>query len=224
MLIGLDCLIDGRCIVSNALKRQEQQKKKMEPIVEAVETPDRPTADEDGAAATLDAKTQPAAEPPISGDEIAELRMQAGKAKETHDQLLRTMADFENFRKRTARERQDAVKFANESLLQKLIPVMDNFDMAIAAAATAQEGTAQSLQTGVNMILSQLRSTLTEAGLEEIDATGKPFDPNFHEAVSQQETSDVPEGHVMQQLRKGYRLRERLLRPATVIVAKNPAS
>jgi molecular chaperone GrpE len=74
------------------------------------------------------------------------------------------------------------------------------------------------------MILSQLRNTLTEAGLEEIDATGKAFDPNFHEAVSQQETNDLPEGQVVQQLRKGYRLRDRLLRPATVIVAKKPAA
>ena len=146
------------------------------------------------------------------------------KAKESYEQLLRTSADFDNYRKRAARERQDAVKFANESLLQKLIPALDNFDMAIAAAAGAKEGAAQSLQTGVNMILSQLRNTLTEAGLEEIESAGKPFDPNFHEAVSQQETNEVPEGHVVQQLRKGYRLRERLLRPATVIVAKKPAS
>jgi molecular chaperone GrpE len=160
---------------------------------------------------------------PLTAEAVAELQAQAAKAKETYDQLLRTTADFDNYRKRAARERQDAVKFANEALLQKLIPVLDNFDMAIAAATGANEGAAQSLQTGVNMILSQLRNTLTEAGLEEIDATGKPFDPNFHEAVSQQETHDVPEGHVVQQLRKGYRLRERLLRPATVIVAKKPA-
>lgn len=160
----------------------------------------------------------------LTAEAVAELQAQAAKAKETYDQLLRTTADFDNYRKRASRERQDAVKFANEALLQKLIPVLDNFDMAIAAAAGANEGAAQSLQTGVNMILSQLRNTLTEAGLEEIDATGKPFDPNFHEAVSQQETPDVPEGHVVQQLRKGYRLRERLLRPATVIVAKKPAS
>lgn len=196
----------------------------MEPTVEAIETPDHPAAGEDGVAANSEAGSQPIVDPPLSTDEIVELKLQAAKAKETYDQLLRTMADFENFRKRTTRERQDAVKFANESLLQKLIPVIDNFDMAIAAAAASHQGSAQSLQTGVNMILSQLRSTLTEAGLEEIDATGKPFDPNLHEAVSQHETSEVPEGHVAQQLRKGYRLRERLLRPATVIVAKKPAS
>ena len=74
------------------------------------------------------------------------------------------------------------------------------------------------------MIHAQLKSVLTDAGLEEVDATGRPFDPNLHEAVSQQESSEVAEGNVLQQLRKGYRLRERLLRPATVIVAKKPAA
>jgi len=160
----------------------------------------------------------------LSPTAITELQAQAAKAKEHWDTLLRTTADFENFKKRAARERQDAVKFANESLLQKLIPILDTFDMALTAATNAKEGTAQSLQTGVSMILSQFRNTLTEAGLEEIDATGKPFDPNFHEAVSQQETADVPEGHVAQQLRRGYKLKDRLLRPATVIVAKKPTS
>ncbi len=160
----------------------------------------------------------------LSPAAITELQAQATKAKEHWDTLLRTTADFENFKKRAARERQDAVKFANESLLQKLIPILDTFDMALTAATNAKEGTAQSLQTGVSMILSQFRNTLTEAGLEEIDAAGKPFDPNFHEAVSQQETVDVPEGHVAQQLRRGYKLKDRLLRPATVIVAKKPTS
>lgn len=160
----------------------------------------------------------------LTPEALAELKTQAAKAKEHWDALVRTTADFDNFKKRAARERQDAVKFANESLLQKLIPILDTFDMALTAAANAKEGTAQSLQTGVSMILSQFRNTLTEAGLEEVDAAGKPFDPNFHEAVSQQETTEVPEGHVAQQLRKGYKLKERLLRPATVIVAKKPSA
>jgi molecular chaperone GrpE len=76
----------------------------------------------------------------------------------------------------------------------------------------------------VTMIHQQLRKVLQEAGLEEVDATGKPFDPNLHEAVSQQETADVPEGQVLQQLRMGYKLRDRLVRPATVVVAKKPAA
>lgn len=162
--------------------------------------------------------------PALSAQEIAELKAQAAKGKENWDLLLRTTADFENFKKRAAREKQDAMKFANESLLQKLVPILDNFDMAIAAATSAKGGPAQSLQTGVNMILTQFRGALAETGLEEIDATGKVFDPNFHEAVSQQETTDVPEGQVVQQLRKGYKLRERLIRPATVIVAKAPSA
>jgi molecular chaperone GrpE len=177
--------------------------------------------------APTSANPEPAQSPPeapLTPDELAALKTQAAKAQEHWDQLLRTTADFDNFKKRAARERQDAVKYANESLLQKLIPVLDNFDMAITAAGNAREGAAQSLQTGVNMILTQFRSALAEAGLEEIDAANKPFDPNFHEAVSQQETADAPEGQVVQQLRKGYKLRDRLLRPATVVVAKKPAA
>jgi len=77
-----------------------------------------------------------------------------------------------------------AIKFANETLLQKLVPVLDNLDMALAATQTAEPETGQSLQTGINMICQQLKTALAEAGLEEVDAAGKPFDPNFHEAVS----------------------------------------
>src|SRR5687767_9171759 len=152
------------------------------------------------------------------------LKAEAGKAKEYWDKLLRTAADFDNYKKRAARERQDAVKYANESILGTLIPVLDNFDMAMAAATGAQDKTVQSLQEGVSMIHQQLKKAMTDAGLEEIDAANQAFDPNLHEAVSQQESSDVPEGHVLQQLRKGYKLRDRLLRPATVVVAKKPSA
>jgi molecular chaperone GrpE len=160
----------------------------------------------------------------IAPEQLAELKERAAKADEHWDRLLRTTADFDNFKKRAAREKQDAIKFANESLLQKLIPVLDNFDMALAATQTSGKGDAvQSLQTGVSMIYQQLKSALTEAGLEELDAADKPFDPNVHEAVSQKETAEVPEGQVVQQLRKGYKFRDRLLRPASVVVAKHPA-
>src|SRR2546427_9737428 len=160
----------------------------------------------------------------VNPEQLAELKERAAKADEHWDRLLRTTADFENFKKRAAREKQDAIKFANETLLQKLIPALDNFDMALSAAQTAQTDSAQSLQTGINMIYQQLKSALLESGLEEVDATGKPFDPKLHEAVSQKETTEVPEGHVVQQLRKGYKLRDRLLRPASVIVATQPAA
>jgi molecular chaperone GrpE len=158
-------------------------------------------------------------------EQIEEWKTRAAKADENWERLLRTTADLDNFKKRAAREREEAIKYANESLIKKLVPVLDNFDMALAAANQSQAGAAaQSLQTGVGMIHQQLKNVLMESGLEEVDATGKTFDPNWHEAVSQQETKDVPEGQVVQQLRKGYKLRDRLIRPATVVVAKNPAA
>jgi molecular chaperone GrpE len=161
---------------------------------------------------------------PLTSEQLEELKEKAAKADEHWQRLLRTSADFDNFKKRAAREKQDAIKFANEGLLQKLIPVLDNFDMALSAAQAAQGDSAESLQTGISMIYQQLKNAASEAGLEEVDAVGKVFDPNFHEAVSQKESADIPEGNVLQQLRKGYKLRERLLRPASVIVARKPAA
>jgi molecular chaperone GrpE len=160
----------------------------------------------------------------VTPEQLAELKSRAARADENWDRLLRTSADFDNFKKRAAREKQEAVKYANEGLLQKLLPVLDSLDMALAAAQTSGTDAGQSLQTGVGLVFQQLKAVLTEAGLEEVDAVGKRFDPNLHEALSQQETLDVPEGHVVQQARKGYRLRERLLRPASVVVAKQPTA
>ena len=168
------------------------------------------------------------APPPVpsahSPEQIAELQTRAAKADEHWERLLRTTADFDNFKKRAAREKIESAQYAVFSLAQKLLPVLDNFEMALAAAQTAKENKNDSLQAGVAMIQQQLKGVLVEAGLEEIDAAGQPFDPNFHEAVSEQESAEVAEGNVLQQLRKGYKHKERLLRPATVIVAKKPAA
>ena len=155
----------------------------------------------------------------LTAEQIDQLKEEARKAQEHWNQLLRTAADFENYKKRANRERVEAGKYATESLLEKLIPVLDNFEMAM-NAAQGQPGSTDALQTGVSMILQQLKSALTEAGLREIDATGQPFDPNIHEAISQAESDEVPEGHVLQQTRKGYKLHDRLIRPASVVVAR----
>ena len=165
---------------------------------------------------------QPEAAAAPTPEQIAELQTRAAKADENWERLLRTTADFDNFKKRAAREKIEAGQYANASLLQKLLPVLDNFEMALTAAQAAQGDKLASLSTGVTMIQQQLKNALTETGLEEIEAAGLPFDPHLHEAVSQMETVEVPEGHVAQQLRKGYKLKERLLRPATVIVARAP--
>jgi molecular chaperone GrpE len=176
---------------------------------------EKPDPQENAAPATAVAELTP--------PQIEELQARAAKADENWERLLRTTADFDNFKKRAARERTEAAQSASIALLQKLIPILDNFEMALAAAQTAQGEKLASLQAGVAMIHQQFKNVLLETGLEEVDASGQPFDPALHEAVSEQESADVPEGHVLQQLRKGYKLKERLLRPATVVVAKKPA-
>jgi molecular chaperone GrpE len=179
---------------------------------------------DDGADANTSAQVEDLPVPmPLTHEQIEDLKDRAAKADEYRDRLLREAADFENYKKRAARERQDTLTYANEALLQKLIPILDAFGMALLATAS-EPASAQSVQAGVAMIFNQLKSALGEAGLEEIDATGKEFDPNWHEALSQKETTEVPEGRVVQQIRKGYKYRNRLIRPAGVIVAKKPAA
>ena len=158
----------------------------------------------------------------VTADQLADLQARAAKAEENWDRLLRTAADFENFKRRAARDKQDAVRFANQSLMEKLMPILDSMEMAMASIQNSPDEAARSLQTGLTMIHQQFKNALAESGLEEVDATGKKFDPQWHEAVSEQETAEAEEGHVIQQLRKGYKLRDRLLRPASVVVAKSP--
>ena len=134
--------------------------------------------------------------------------------------LLRLTAEFDNYRKRSQREKDEARQFANQGLVEKQLPILDNFEMALQAAADADPA----IRDGVQMIYDQLLAVLKEAGVEAIDAEGKPFDPNFHEAISQQETDEPKEGTVLQQLQRGYRLHDRLVRPARVVVAKSPSA
>ena len=157
-----------------------------------------------------------------SAEDLAARQQQADQAGQLKDQLLRTAAEFENFRKRAAREQQEARQYAVQSLLEKLVPVLDTFEMAAAAVPAGAEGPAAVLKQGVDMIQGQLRGVLRDAGLQEVDCLGQPFNPAVAEAVSQVETAEQPEGTVVQQLRKGYRLHERLVRPATVVVARPP--
>src|ERR1700722_16332791 len=118
---------------------------------------------------------------PLTAPQIEDLKTRAAKADDNWERLLRTTADFENFKKRATREREDAIKYANESLIKKMVSLLDNFEMALAAGQNPA-GAPQSLQAGVAMIHQQLRNLILETGLEEADATGKPFDPNWHEA------------------------------------------
>src|SRR4249919_2345797 len=130
------------------------------------------------------------------------------------DLALRSQADFDNYKKRAAREKEDAVKYANSSLLQRLVSILDNFELGLAAAKTqAQESP---IYSGMVLVQKQLNDLLAENGLEPIEAEGKRFDPNLHEAIGH-EPSESREGTVIRQARRGYRLKDRLLRPARVV-------
>jgi molecular chaperone GrpE len=131
---------------------------------------------------------------------------------ETRDRMVRMQADFDNFRKRLSREREDSVRYANESLLETLLPIM-----GLQAAETATD--AKTIAMGLQMVKAQFQRFLSESGVEEINAVGAPFDPHLHEAIAQEPSTEHAEGTVLAQRRKGYKLRDRLLRPATVIVA-----
>ena len=158
----------------------------------------------------------------LTAAQIEDLTARAAKAEEHWDRYVRAVAELDNYRKRVARERTELIQQANERLIRELLPVLDNFEAALTTAGNAAQ--LEAFKAGVAMILNQLRQVLAAAGVQEIDATGQPFDPAQHEAVAHQETRAVPEGHVLQQTRKGYRLNGRLLRPASVVVAKAPAA
>ena len=134
---------------------------------------------------------------------------------------MRSQADFENYRKRSIREREDAVKYANFSLVEKLVPVLDSFELGLQAAKANEAATP--IVSGMEMVRRQLEDVLQQFGVEGMDATGQPFDPNLHEAVAQEPSEEVPEGSVVRQLRKGYRLRDRLVRAALVVVSGGSA-
>ena len=136
------------------------------------------------------------------------------------DLALRSQADFENYKKRAAREKEDAVKYANSSLLQRLVSILDNFELGLAAAKT--EGAQSPIYSGMVLVQKQLNDLVEENGLQAIEADGKKFDPNLHEAIAH-EPSGSDEGTVIRQARRGYRFKDRLLRPARVVVSRGPA-
>ena len=162
--------------------------------------------------------------PHPSPNELKELRIKASKSEEYYERLLRQVAETDNLRKRLAKEKQDAIRYANESLIEQLLPTMDSFDMAISAANSSNENTIDSLKKGVEMVHVQLKRTLEDTGLTEINATGEVFNPALHEALSRKETNEAADGTVIEQIRKGYQLNERLVRPASVIVAASTNS
>jgi len=164
-------------------------------------------------------RKKPSAEPEIPQDPLTAAKEELAQWR---DRALRTQADLENFRKRAARDRADAIKYGNASIIEELLPIADNFEMGL-AAATADASNSSILQ-GMQMVHKQLNEFLANNGLKEVETDGKEFDPNLHEALSQQASDEVPEGQIIATLRKGYMLHDRLVRAANVVVSTGPAS
>jgi molecular chaperone GrpE len=155
-------------------------------------------------------------------DRISALEAQLAQTKAELEKFrelaLRSSADLDNYRKRMSKEREEAIKFANSSFLERLIPVLDNFEFGLQAALSASSPAP--ILEGMKMVQKQFQDFLSSAGVEMIDATGQHFDPQLHEAISQEESEQVPDGIVIRQVRRGYKLRDRLIRPANVVVSK----
>jgi len=174
-------------------------------------TPD--DADEAAADSAAEAPPAPGAAPEQDPLELA--RAEQAKLK---DQLLRTLADFDNFRKRSRRELSEAERRGRDDMLKEFLPVFDNLDRASVHAETATD--VKALADGIGLVMRQFADTLGKVGIEKVPAVGQPFDPSVHEAVQQMETSDFEPGVIAAEVQAGYRNSEKLIRPALVVVAK----
>ncbi|CAN5229324.1 nucleotide exchange factor GrpE [soil metagenome] len=173
------------------------------------------TGEEDIGAATPEEPGAEGEQVPPPSDPDSEKQAEIEKWK---DIALRSKADLENFRKRMARERSEAIRYGNAALLESLIPILDNFEWGLEAARA--ESDSSSIFQGMSMVYKQVEDFLADQGVTEVKAVGEPFDPNLHDAISQTPSDEVPEGTVIAQTRKGYRLNDRLLRPAGVVVSQ----
>lgn len=156
----------------------------------------------------------------MASEEEALQAKQEEEVKQLQDRILRQAAEMENTRKRLEREKMDGINFANESLIRELLPVIDNLERALQHGE--QDTNCKGLLDGVRMTLKGFADVLGRFGCTSFESMGKVFDPNYHEAVMQQESSECSENTVLQELQKGYTLRDRLVRPALVIVSKAP--
>jgi len=153
-------------------------------------------------------------ESPTAGTELQKLKSERDALL---DRLARAQAEFENARRRAAKEQQDYRDFATADAIKSLLPVIDSFDRALQVKSDPRD-----FRSGVELIYKQLQDALAKLGVRPIPAKGEPFDPHYHEAVEMVETTDAPDHEVIDELQRGYKFKDRLLRPAMVRVAKNP--
>ena len=174
-------------------------------------------------AAMTDAGETPGSEPApaaaLGEDAVsrAEYERVKGERDQLMDRVARLQAEFENARKRTEREKLEFRDYATGNVVETFLPVLDNFELALKSA-----GTVEQMRSGVELIVKQMEDALRQLQVQAVPAVGSEFDPRYHEALGTVERLDLPDQHVAEEIRRGYRLRERLLRPALVRVATNP--
>jgi molecular chaperone GrpE len=174
---------------------------------------DRPDAAADGVELTTGEPALPAA-----GDLQARLESKEKELGETYDRLLRVTAEFDNYKKRMAREMEEFRKYANQSLLKEMLSVVDHIELAIQAAGSS-EAADPSLMDGLNLTLKELLRVLEKFSVKPVEAVGQPFNPEFHEAILREPCPEMPENTVIREMQKGYMIHSRLLRPSLVVVA-----
>ena len=208
-------------------KKDEQKLKEMQKEIDEAEAAEAAgTADADATAETADASegaggaesTDGAAEAAENADDLQKkVETLAAALQETDNRLKRLQADFENFRRRTNKEREEIGNVVTQELLKNLLPIVDNFDRAM--ATEQQDG--EAFKKGVEMIYTQLGETLKNVGLEPIETEGQKFDPNFHQAVMRVENPDLDDDTIAQELQKGYIVKGKVIRPSMVQVVSN---
>lgn len=176
------------------------------------QTEAKESADQQG-----NADPQAPAEDSRSKEELlSEVARLQNELQDLQGKLLRASADFDNFRRRTRQEKEELGQYATMQFVQSILPVLDNFQLALGS----ENADAESLKKGVEMVFRQFQNTFESVGIKEMNAVGQPFDPNYHEAVIQVDTDEYESGTVVEELRKGYVLNEKVVRPAMVKVAK----
>jgi len=184
------------------------------------ENKDNNSSPEGGESQLLEVKKEGPSEEGKEGDEVSKLKKSLEKL---NDKYLRLYAEFENYKKLAAKNREELIKYANEELIKDILTVIDHLELAIQHATENDSGNAKALIDGVNLTLKELLNVLEKYGLKAIDSLGKPFDPAIHHAMSQIETEDAEENTIVKEFRKGYTLKDRVIRAALVGVAKRPA-
>ena len=212
----------ARITVSKDLNFQSIMTKQNENISEETNGPDVEAAEETNEPTIEAAEKAEAQEASDETNEpvLTDLEKVQAEAADMKSRYLRSVADMENYRKRIAREKQDIIRSAAANVVESLLPVLDNMKLGLQAAENHPE--AKDVAIGFKMVDEQLKKSLSEQGLEELLPDGEAFDPNLHECIAQQSSDEIKEDHVIQTVRAGYRLNERLIRAANVIVSSGP--